>query len=100
LVASRLLQYEIWTRLHSRQLARSHGAVARDLIENIGLVDLSSPVLARAVEPFPLALRTLDSLHLATIEFLRTRGQSIALASFDARLLAGARALGIPLYPA
>ena len=26
LVASRLMEYEIWTRLHARQLAESHGS--------------------------------------------------------------------------
>jgi len=43
-------------------------------------------------------VRTLDALHLASIEFLRTRGQTVALASFDKRLPAGARALRVPEY--
>jgi hypothetical protein len=41
-------------------------------------------------------VRTLDALHLATMDFLRGHGQAIELASYDARLLAGARALRIP----
>jgi hypothetical protein len=61
-------------------------------------MDLTQPILARALEPFPISVRTLDALHLATIEFLRERGQEIDLASFDKRLMAGALALGIPLY--
>ena len=28
LVSSRLLEYEVWTRLHGRGLAKSHGEVA------------------------------------------------------------------------
>jgi rRNA-processing protein FCF1 len=36
-------------------------------------------------------------LHLASVEFVRTRNQSVALATYDDRLAAGARALGIPL---
>jgi type IV pilus assembly protein PilB len=32
------------------------------------------PVLARALEPFPVPLRTLDALHLAAVAFLRGRG--------------------------
>lgn len=47
------------------------------------------------VEPFPAAVRTLDDLHLASIEFLRARGQTVELATYDQRLLAAARALGI-----
>jgi hypothetical protein len=36
--------------------------------------------------------------YLASIEFLRVRRQTVELASYDERLLAGARALHIPLY--
>ena len=49
-------------------------------------------------QPFPIPVRTLDALHLASIEFLRDRRQSIELASYDDRLLAAARALGIELW--
>ncbi len=44
-----------------------------------------------------MPVRTLDALHLASMEFLRLRGQSIELASYDDRLIVGARALGIAL---
>ena len=98
LIASRLLEYEIWNRLHARRLGRSHGEDAQALIGRVALIELAPPVLARALEPFPLPVRTLDALHLASIEFLRARGQKIELASYDDRLLAGARALHIPLF--
>jgi len=39
-----------------------------------------------------------QALHLASIEFLRGRQQQVELASYDERLIAGARALHIPLY--
>ena len=32
LVSSRLLEYELWNRLHARGLAASHGAAARTLL--------------------------------------------------------------------
>jgi hypothetical protein len=54
---------------------------------------------ARALEPFETPVRTLDALHLASIEFLRERGQSVELASYDDRLTAAARALGIETVP-
>jgi len=38
-------------------------------------------------------------MHLASIEFLRRRGQPITLASYDERLNGAARALDIPLSP-
>jgi hypothetical protein len=60
--------------------------------------ELSPPVLARALEPFPGTVRTLDALHLASVEFLRNRGQSVELATYDKRLMEAAQALGIPLF--
>jgi hypothetical protein len=95
-VSSRLLEYEIWNRLHAHDRAGSHGGMAQDLLGGIELLDLSSGILSRALEAFPISVRTLDGLHLATIDYLRGQGESIELASYDNRLLAGARALGIP----
>jgi hypothetical protein len=37
------------------------------------LIELAPAVLSRPLEPFPLPVRTLDALHLASIEFLRAR---------------------------
>jgi hypothetical protein len=42
---------------------------------------------ARALDPFPIPVRTLDALHLA-IEFLRVRQQQVELESYDGRLVA------------
>ena len=96
--SSRLLQYEVWTRLHARGLGQSHGGAAKMVLAKVAFLELAPDVLARALEPFPVALRTLDALHLATIEYLRGQGAEVELASYDERLLAGARALGIAVY--
>ena len=95
LCSSRLLEYEVWTRIHARRLERSHGEAVRALLGRLAFLELATPVLARALEPFPTAVRTLDALHLASIEFLRRQGQQVTLASYDDRLLAAARALKI-----
>lgn len=97
LIASRLLEYEVWCQLHAHALAASHGAGARDLLARISMVELSPLVLARALEPFPVPLRTLDALHLASLEFLRGRRLQPRLASYDERMLGAARAMGIDL---
>lgn len=99
LFSSRLLEYETWTRIHALGLASSHGEAARRLVERVALVELAPEVLARALEPFPTAVRTLDALHLASLAFLHERQPRIALASYDERLLAAARALGFPIAP-
>ena len=97
LVASRLLEYELWTRLHARKLTDSHAEAAQELLRRIAMLELTPPVLARALDAFPIPVRTLDALHLALCEFLRGRGQSIELASYDGRMVDAARAIGLPL---
>jgi hypothetical protein len=98
LISSRLLEYEIWTRIHALKLTASHADEVRSLLSRVALIELSPPVLARALEPFPKPVRTLDALHLASMEFLRKQGQRISVAVYDGRLLDAARALRIPLY--
>ncbi len=97
LVSSGLLEYEVWNRVHAHRFAATVGEAAGLLISRVRLVELTPLVLARALEPFPIAVRTLDALHLATIEFLRRQGEVVHLASYDNRLIAAAQALGIPL---
>ena len=93
LVSSRLIEYEVWTRVHARRLGASKGDEVRALLARVSLIEMAPPVLARALEPFPTPVRTLDALHLASMEFLRSNGQTVELASYDQRLLTAARAL-------
>ena len=96
LTSSRLITYETYSRIHARGANASQLANAQLLLGRIGMIDLTQPVLARALMPFPVLVRTLDGLHLATMEFLRNQGQPIELASYDQRLVVAAAALGIP----
>ena len=97
LVSSRLLEYEVWTRVHARGFGAALGESTRMLIGRLRLMELTPPVLARALQPFPAPLRTLDALHLATIEFIRAQGAAVELASYDNRLIGAAGTLGIAL---
>ncbi len=94
LVASRLLEYELWVRLSARGLTSSHGEGARRIVERVAIVELLPNVLARALEPFPTPVRTLDALHLASFAFVLERDPRLRLASYDDRLVASARSLG------
>lgn len=100
LVSSRLLEYQVWTRVNARGLGTSHADEVRQLLAAVALVELSPLVLGRATEPFPVSVRTLDALHLATMSFLRERGEPVVLASYDERLVRGARALDFPVRDA
>jgi predicted nucleic acid-binding protein len=95
LASSQLLAYEVWNRVHVYGLVPSHGARARGLLARVSLTAMSEAALARALEPFPVAVRTLDALHLATMDFIRESGEPVQLASYDNRLIAAAEALGI-----
>lgn len=99
LSSSRLLEYELWVRLNALGLGASHGEAARELLGRIAFIELQPPVLARAHEPFPMPVRTLDALHLASAEFLRSRGQRLELASYDERMIDTARRMNIAIAP-
>jgi predicted nucleic acid-binding protein len=100
LVSSRLLEYEVWNRIHLGRLAETQAHNVRSTLDRISLIDLTRPALARALEPFPIRVRTLDALHLASVEHLRSQHESVQLASYDERMLAVARALQIPIFDA
>ena len=95
LASSQLLAYEVWNRVSAHGRFASHGDRARALLDRVNLTEMSEEALARALEPFPVAIRTLDALHLATMDFLRRNGEPLELASYDNRLLGAAQALGI-----
>jgi predicted nucleic acid-binding protein len=95
LVSSRLMEYELWTRVHARGLARSHAEPIAELLARVAFLELGGPVLARAREPFPTPVRTLDAMHLASADFLRQRGQDVTLATYDDRLASAARRMGL-----
>ena len=88
----------MWTRVNAKGLASSHGALVSGLLARVALLELAPPVLRRALEPFPTTVRTLDALHLASMDFLRAQGQSVELATYDSRLSDAARALKFPIY--
>jgi hypothetical protein len=89
-----MLEYETWNRLHARKLGNSHGEAARLLIGRLAMLELAPPVLARALEPFPKPVRTLDALHLASADFLREQGQTVFVASYDKSFLRVSGAMG------
>lgn len=99
LVSSRLLEYEVWVRVHARGLGERGETAAAKALAEIEMYELRPVILSRALRPFPVRARTLDALHLATIDYLRQLGQAIVLASYDRRLLDAAAALGIEMAP-
>ena len=97
LVSSRLLTYEIWTRLHVYNVQEVHRNTARAFIGRVSLIEMTPTVLDWIVDSIPtdVNLRTLDAIHIATCIYLKNAGQEISLASYDERMSAVAKTLNI-----
>jgi predicted nucleic acid-binding protein len=81
--------------------AAARRALVGEWLEAIDLVVLQRPILARASEPFPTPLRTLDALHLATALVWRDRtGQPLVMATHDGALALAARSFGFEVLGA
>jgi predicted nucleic acid-binding protein len=98
-VSSRLLQYELNCRLHAYGMTAVREKQALEITSVLSFVELTAPVLERALKPFPEPVRTLDALHLATFEFLFEHATDVSLASYDRRMVAVAEAMGRRIHP-
>jgi len=59
------------------------------------IIDIDSELLARVRRPFPIEpVRTLDAIHLATIESRQEEPSQIAVVTRDRRIADNARAMG------
>jgi hypothetical protein len=67
------------------------------LLKRINLLEMMPAILARALDSFPIPVRTLDALHLASADFLRSQGETVVIASYDKRLVTAARLLGFEI---
>lgn len=103
-VASALVEVECLRTLDRLRLAQGLGdaeiAIRREavfrLLEALEVVELTRPVLARASQPLPTALGTLDAIHLATALLWKDRsGADLVMATHDDALATAARASGL-----
>lgn len=103
LVSSELLAVESFRTLDGLRLqgalsaedAAARRSVVSEWLEAVDLVLLQRPILARASEPFPTPLGTLDALHLATALVWRERTQHApVVATHDTGLALAARSFG------
>ncbi|HET9333929.1 MAG TPA: PIN domain-containing protein [Gemmatimonadota bacterium] len=98
LITSRLLEYEVWTKIHAKRLAESRGDQVRFLLERLAILEMEPPILARVLHPFPKPVRTLDAIHLASADFLRGQGEEISIATYDRRMRDTAAEMGFEVY--
>ena len=82
----------------THKAATVHLDCARKLLERIAFVELTPAVLERARAPFPTGLRTLDALYLVSAVYLSGLHRPLQIATYDKRLLAAAKQLGVPAF--
>jgi len=81
-------------RLPDAELASRRAVIFR-LTEEMEVVEASNVVLARASQPLPTPVGTLDAIHLATALLWRERGApELVMATHDVALGIAARACG------
>ena len=83
--------------LDDRELAARRTAVHR-LIQAVDVIEVTTAVLSRASQPFPVPLGTLDAIHLATALMWQERRDGVLhMATHDKQLALGAEACGLAL---
>jgi predicted nucleic acid-binding protein len=80
-------------------LARRRAAVL-EVLEGFDTMPVDAAVLARAAEPFPTTVGTLDAIHLASALRLRAQIPDLRLATHDAELATAALAVGFDVLGA
>jgi len=63
----------------------------RGLLSRVAFLEMLPRVLVRALDEFPLPVRTLDAIHIASADFLVQQGQRVEIATYDRRMLRVAR---------
>lgn len=92
-VSSRISIVEVIRAVRRRDPAAE--PLARRVLERVSLLAIGDRVLVSAATLGPHDVRALDAIHLASA--LRIGGSLAAFVSYDARQLAAAEALGLPV---
>ncbi len=108
IVTSELTQVEIDRALHRYVAVGAFDRPTADLLSQRvdaltagwGIEPISQAVVERARRPFPHdAIRSLDAIHLATAEVVRSSVGELDVLSLDDRVRDNARALGFRVLP-
>ena len=71
------------------------------IFESYSVIEVGATVLERAAMPFPVPIKTLDAIHLASaLLFQEASGEPIRLATHDRALAQAGRAMGFEVVGA
>lgn len=93
IISSRLCAYEVYRRLGNLGAGGDRKTLATLILSRFSELELIGPIVDRAAGSFPMGIRTLDALHLASVLFLAEQGLRVTVATYDRRMAEAARAL-------
>ena len=91
--ASRLADIEVRVRVVGRA-PRGSVEDVEAVLAHLQFVEMSAAALSLLYTNPPAGVRTLDAIHLATLEHLHRTGRTMPLATYDRRLATAAQAMG------
>lgn len=102
-VSSELIEIECRRVLHRYRLAGEltdeSMASARErldaVLSGLDLLEMTKPIKQRAMDPFPVTVRTLDAMHIATALMVADETDGLTLFSHDRGMNLCARSLGL-----
>jgi predicted nucleic acid-binding protein len=94
LVASRITDLEMRTRAAAIGQLQANAAVLDEISSAITFADIGRKNLELLYSGRTGALRTLDAIHLATLDFFNREIAETQLATYDRRLAAAAASMG------
>jgi len=103
-MSSALIEVECLRTMDRLRLVENFGeeaiAIRREaifrLLEGLEIIELTHPVLARASQPLPTTLGTLDAIHLATALMWKEQAkENLVMATHDTALALAAKASGL-----
>ena len=98
LVSSRLLEDEIWNRIHARNLARSHGEYVRALIARVALLQARASGPSQGVRAVSTPCTDLGRAAPRLDGVPPHAGVHTTLSSYDERMLVVARDLKFEIF--
>lgn len=86
-------------RIDDETVARLY-AESRSLLASLSIVELTEQVSKRAGDAFPIAVRALDAVHVASAEILLAAGEAMEFWTHDERLAIAAKSRGLSVFGA
>ncbi len=97
-VASRLTDLETRVRAARQRAATAIEPPVNTVLSHISFVEIDDKTMDLIYREVPRNLRSLDAIHLATLEYFNREIGKTALATYDRRLAVAAHEMGFDVF--